>query len=184
MILQGTLDIFATNCESTAWVLLWKTRSRRIGVWVCRVAHFNFFTRAWTMVVFWKENLETPENEGGDETNYPSPPKFTFYDDPDVPFGPVDFQNLLHLQIQEKEWNLEVHRVSGYLCDRHHPSLNLFRCLRMMAMMISHQRKRGNGDGPDRVSECTLMHKCNRNHNINLRILQNLMMYRMRTSQT
>ena len=26
------------------------------------------------------------ENEGGDETNYPSPPKF--FDDPDVPFGP------------------------------------------------------------------------------------------------
>ena len=32
------------------------------------------------MVVFWKEDsgrqpqLNTPENEGGDETNYPSPP--------------------------------------------------------------------------------------------------------------
>ena len=46
------------------------------------------------MVVFWKENLGrqpkliTPENEGGDETSYPSPPTFTFLDDPDVPFGP------------------------------------------------------------------------------------------------
>ena len=60
------------------------------------MAQFNFFStafdpRAW-MVVFWKENMErqppliTPENEGGDETNYPSPPKF--FDDPDVPFGP------------------------------------------------------------------------------------------------
>ena len=29
--------------------------------------------------------LITPENEGGDETNYPSPPKF--FDDPDVPSG-------------------------------------------------------------------------------------------------
>ena len=44
------------------------------------------------MVVFWKEDsgrrphLITPENEGGDETSYPSPPKFL--DDPDVPFGP------------------------------------------------------------------------------------------------
>ena len=83
--------------ESTAWVLLWKTRSRPIGVRVCPVAQFNFFStaidpRAWTMVVFWKENLGrqpqliTPENEGGDETSYPSPPKF--FDDPDVPCGP------------------------------------------------------------------------------------------------
>ena len=84
MILQGTLgsnfDIFAASGESTAWVLLWKTRSRPIGVRVCPVAQFNFFSTAWTMVVFWKESvgrqpqLITPENEGGDNTNYPSPP--------------------------------------------------------------------------------------------------------------
>ena len=78
------------------WVLLWTTRSRPIGVKVCLAAQFNFFStafdpRAWTMVVFWKENLGrqpqliTPENEG-DETSCPSPPKF--FDDPDVPFGP------------------------------------------------------------------------------------------------
>ena len=42
------------------------------------------------MVVFWKEDsgrqpqLITPENEGGDETNYPFPPN----DDPEVPSGP------------------------------------------------------------------------------------------------
>ena len=42
--------------------------------------------------MFWKEDpgrqpqLITPENEGGDETNNPSPP--TFSDDPDVPFKP------------------------------------------------------------------------------------------------
>ena len=42
--------------------------------------------------MFWKEilgrqpKLITPENEGGDETSCPSPPKF--FDDPDVPFGP------------------------------------------------------------------------------------------------
>ena len=46
------------------------------------------------MIVFWKENLGRQpqliilENEGGDETNYPSPPAFTFFDDPNVPFGP------------------------------------------------------------------------------------------------
>ena len=44
------------------------------------------------MVVFWKENLGcqpqliTPENEGGDRTSYPSPPKF--FDDPEIPSGP------------------------------------------------------------------------------------------------
>ena len=84
MILQGTLggnfDIFAASGESTAWVLLWKTRSRPIGVRVCLVAQFNFSKtafdpRAWTVVVFWKEclgrqpQLITPENERGDETN-------------------------------------------------------------------------------------------------------------------
>ena len=103
VILQGTLggnfDIFAASGESTAWVLLWKTRSRPIGVRVCPVAQFNFFSAACdllecTMVVFWKENarrqlqLITPENEGRDETNYPSPSTHTFLDDPAVPFGP------------------------------------------------------------------------------------------------
>ena len=44
--------------------------------------------------MFWKEDsgcqpqLITPGNEGGDETSSPSPPKFTFFDDPDVPFRP------------------------------------------------------------------------------------------------
>ena len=79
--------------------LLQKTRSRPSGVRVCAVAQFDYFSTAfdplvWTMVVFCKEHsgrqpqLITPENEGGDETNYPSPPKFTFFDDPDVPLGP------------------------------------------------------------------------------------------------
>ena len=34
-----------------------------------------------------------------------------------------------HLLVIEKEWDLKVHRVSGYLCDPHHTSLNLFRFL-------------------------------------------------------
>ena len=93
--LGGDFDIFAASGESTAWVLLWKTRSRPIGVWVCPAAQFNFFStafdpREWTMVVFWKEDsgrqpqLITPENRGGDETGSPSPPRFTFF----VPLGP------------------------------------------------------------------------------------------------
>ena len=70
-----------------------------MGVKVCPVVQFNSFStsfdpREWTMVVFWKEDsgfqsqLNILENEGGDETSYPSPPRFTFFDDPDVPLGP------------------------------------------------------------------------------------------------
>ena len=63
MLLQGTIggnfEVFAAIGESTAWVLLWKTRSRPIGVRF--VAQFNFFStafdpRVWTMVVLWKED--------------------------------------------------------------------------------------------------------------------------------
>ena len=106
-ILQDTLrdnfDIFAANGEATASVLLWKTRSRPIGMNVCPVAQFNFYSTAfdppaWTLVVFWKENLGrqlqliTPENEGGDNTNYPSAPTSTFLDDPEVPCCPQGTQ--------------------------------------------------------------------------------------------
>ena len=65
MILEGNLggnfDTFAASGEYSAWVLLWKTRSRPIGVRDCFAARFNFFStafdpRAWTMVVFWKED--------------------------------------------------------------------------------------------------------------------------------
>ena len=66
MILQGTLGgnfgTYAVSGESTACVLLWKTRARPIGVRVCPVVQFTFFStafdpRAWTLVVFWKVNL-------------------------------------------------------------------------------------------------------------------------------
>ena len=64
-----------------------KPVQRPFGVRVCPVAQLDFFSpafdpRAWTTVVFWKEDsgrqlpLVTPENEGGDETSSPSPPKF------------------------------------------------------------------------------------------------------------
>ena len=167
MILQGTLggnfDIFAASGESAAWVLLWKNRSRPIGVRLCPVAQFNFFNttfdpRAWTMVAFWKENLGrqpqliTPENEGGGETNYPSLPKFS-----DVPFGPGGppepselpgtprWPPAPSLLVIKKKWNLERTHVRGYLCDLHNPSLNLFRFLSMMTTIISHHKKKDNG---------------------------------------
>ena len=96
---EANFDIFAASGESTALVLLWKTCSRPIGVRVCPVAQFNFFStacdpHAWTMIVFWKEDPErqpqliTPENGGEDETSSPSPPRFTFFEDPDVPVRP------------------------------------------------------------------------------------------------
>ena len=91
--------------------------------------------------------LITPENEGGDETSYPSPPKF--FDDPDVPFGPSGPPEPpgppepsgppglppgwppapSPAGDSEKSGTQKEHRVSGYLCDLHHPSLNLFRFL-------------------------------------------------------
>ena len=48
--------------------------------------------------------------------------------------------------------------------------------------MISHHRKRDKGNGLDRVSEYTLTHECQRHHKFNLWLLQNLMMYHMRTT--
>ena len=38
-----------------------------------------------------------------------------------------DGLQLHHLLVIEKTWDLKVHCVSGYLCDPHHPSLNLCR---------------------------------------------------------
>ena len=37
-----------------------------------------------------------------------------------------DGLQLHHLLVIKKELEPEVHRESGYLCDLHHPSLNLF----------------------------------------------------------
>ena len=103
MILQGTLggtfDIFAASVNPLLGCSSGKPRSRPIGVRVCPEAQFNFSStafapRVWTMVVSWREDfgrqpqLITPENEGGDETNCPYPPNFTFFDETDVPFGP------------------------------------------------------------------------------------------------
>ena len=154
-VTSGGESIFAASGESTAWVLFWKTRSRSIGREGLSCSPSQLFQhRIWSARVdnglrYGKENvgrqphLITPKNEG-DETSYPSPPKFL--DDPDVPFGPGGSpqspgppgppgqpglppgwpSSSNHLLVIEKEWDLEMHRVSGYLCDLHHPSLNLF----------------------------------------------------------
>ena len=43
----------------------------------------------------------------------------------------------------------------------------------MMVMIIIHHKKRDNGDGLDRVSEYTLMHKCHKNRKFDLCLIQN-----------
>ena len=100
------------------------------------------------MVVFWKEDsgrqlrLITPENEGGYETSSPSPPRFTIFDDPDVPLNPPytppadlldrqihldyhqDCPQLLHLLVGKEEQELKMYRVSDHDHDLNHRSLN------------------------------------------------------------
>ena len=62
--------------------------------------------------MFWKDDsgrqpqIITPENEGGDETNYPS--LATFFDDPDVPFGPGGPPGLLN-RLARHQVSLQVH---------------------------------------------------------------------------
>ena len=158
MLLQGTLghdfDIFAASGESTAQVLLWKTRSRPIGVRVCRAAQFDFFStefdqREWTVVVFWKEDsgrqlrLITPENEGGDETSshlhqdLPSLMILMFLfvlthlrrllDLLDRQIH-LDYHKasaqLLHLLVGEEKQELKMYRVSDHDHDLNHRSLD------------------------------------------------------------
>ena len=134
-----------------------KPLSRQIGVRVCPAARFNFSAphliredgqwlcsgkKISDVSPSWL-HLRTKEEM---RPVIRPPPKF--FDDPDVPFGPPpespwtswtartartawthhqDGLQLQHLLVIEKECNLKVHHVSGYLYDLHHPSLNLFR---------------------------------------------------------
>ena len=145
-------DIFAPSGDSTAWVLLWKTRARPIGVRLFPVVQCDCFSttfnqREWTMVTFWKEDskrllrLITHENEGRDKTDSPSPPRFSFimflFDPPDTPPappeppGPPDSPGLPpglppapRLMVGEEEQELKMYRVSHHDHDLHHWSLN------------------------------------------------------------
>ena len=103
---------------------------------------------------FWTSQPITPENEGGDNTNYPSPPNVKFFDDPEVPW--VQYTRIRNL---------------------HRPSLNLFQfpCVMAKTMTISHHRERDKDNGLDRVSEYIVTYKCRKNHKFNLWLLQNLM---------
>ena len=74
----------------------------------------------------------------------------------------VDLWHLWHLLVIEKRREPEIHRASGYLHDLHHRSLNLCQVQWVMAMIISHHRTTDNENGPDRVIEYILTHKCHR----------------------
>ena len=127
---EAIFDMFAASGESTAWVLLWKTRSRPTGVRVCPEAQFNIFStafdsRAWTGgCVLEKEILGrqpqpiTPgtKQDMGPIIHLRQPSLMILMFLLDL----VDLRNLLdsqvyHLLVIEKEWNLEVHRVSDCL---------------------------------------------------------------------
>ena len=99
------------------------------------------------MVVLWKETsgrqpqIITPENEGGDETNYLRQPSLSLMI-PMFLLDLVDLQDLLNLLVRlayhqdglqlhrllviEKELNVEVHRLSDCIRHLHQRSLNLF----------------------------------------------------------
>ena len=163
--------------------------------------------RVWTIVMFWKEDSGMPapadytwkRRSRWDQLSISA--NFTFFDDSDVHFGPCGplappgpheppgspglplGWPLAPSPAGEREREPEIHRVSGCIRDLDHPSLNLFQFQWVMATMISHQNKRDNGNGPDRVIEYILTHKCHRYHKCNLWLLQNLTMHQMKTWQ-
>ena len=183
--LRGNFDFFAASGESTAWVLLWKTRSRPIAVTVCPVAQFNFFnttfdSRAWTLVLFWRESLGrqlqliTPEN-GRDEISSHHHQNLlslmllmflvvrilvdllnSLVDSFLIRQISPDFQQdclqLLHLLVAREER------------DRSRPRSPLpepqLIPIPMMAMMISNHTMEDNGNGWDRLIEPILTHRC------------------------
>ena len=129
--------------------------------------------------------LITPENERGDNTNNPSPP--TFFDDPDVPFKPCGPPAPPEPHEPPGSPGLPPgwppapspagggERVEPRSSSRERfpprpsqPELQVLPMFWMMLTMISHHRKKGNGDGPDRRSEHLLTHKHHRYHKLNL----------------
>ena len=195
--LGGNFDIFAVSGESTALSAPldnpFKTNWRE-GLYL-----FNFFStafdpRAWTMVVFWKENLGrepqliTPENEGGDETSCPSPTKF--FDDPDVPTKWTSRTSKTSWTARTAWPTTRMASSSIICCDRErvgHESASRERLpprpsppepqlipIPLKNNNNNHPPLNKNGDGLDRVSEFTVMRKFHWNHKLNLWLLQKL----------
>ena len=110
MVLVGTLgkqlQLLAVDQDDSAWIVMWVTHSRPLGVRVLPVSKGNFYdphfkTKRWTMVVYWDE-LENhrraavpPRTTSTTVISPPSsgqpprePPKI--FSDPNLPLQPMD----------------------------------------------------------------------------------------------
>ena len=177
-----------------------KPRSRPIGVRVCPVAQFNFFStafdpREWTTVVFWKEDsgrqpqLITPENGAlHHHQDLPSLMSLMFILvrhhllDRQIRMDfHQDGSQLLHLLVGESV------RADSASRERSRPrSPSPEPLLNPIPMKISHHRTGHNGNGPDRVIEYILTHKPHKRHKyrkINPWLSRSLLLYRMRIPQ-
>ena len=160
-----------------------------------------------TVLCSGKENLGrqphliTPENEGGDRTSYPSPPKF--FDDPDVPSGPSGPPERPGTPGRPGQPGLpsgwppapspagDRERVGPESTSRERLPLRPSSPEpQLIPIPVNDgdddqptQAERDNGDGLDRMSQYTLMHKFHRNHKFDLWLIQKPMMYQIRTSQ-
>ena len=129
-----------------------------------RLVQFNFFStacdrRAWTIVLFWKQNSGRPSRlrlRTKEETILIIHLRRT----------------LISLMILKFPW-VQYTRIRNL----HRPSLNLFQfpCVMAKTMTISHHRERGKDHGLDRVSEYIVTYKWQRYHKFILWLLQNLM---------
>ena len=166
------------------------------------------------MVVFWKENLRrqpqliTLENEGGDDTNYPSPPNVTFFDDPEVPFGPQGPQPRAPPEPHQPPGppgSLGIppgwppapspaggrERVETGFTMRErlhlHPRPSPPEPQNIPIQMgdgedddVQPPQGGGKDNGPDRVSGYILTYQCSRNHQFNLWLQNQMMRFQMR----
>ena len=216
---RANLDTILTSLRPAVNPLLGcssgKPLSRQIGVRVCPAARFNFFStafdpRGWTMVVFWKENLGRQPHgwlhlrtKEGDETNYPTLPKF--FGDPDVPFGPSGPPGPLgppglpgppdlttrmasssdHLLVIEKEWHLESTSRERLPLRPSPPESQLIPIpMKWWRRWSATTRRETTWDGPDRMSEKNPhAQAATRTANSTFAWSRTLMMYQMRTSQ-
>ena len=173
----GNCKIFFSACGSLPTSLF-----AECAVWVLydsqQFFSTAFETRAWTMVVFRKEKsgrqpqLITLENEGWDNTYYPSPPNITFFDDPEVPFDPQDPQPPTPPEPHEPPGSSGLppppspaggrERVATRNTPRERlhprpspaePQLIPIPMMAKTTMMNSHHKERGEDTSLDRVSE-------------------------------
>ena len=143
--------------------------------------------------------LLVPPKNGGDETNHPSPPNFTFFDDPDVSFGPCGPPPppgrpgppglpLGWPPAPSPAGDTERVRTGNTSRERLHPRSpppepRLFQIPMSDGEDGQPPQDERRRERSYRVSEYILTNKCQKYHKFNLWLLQNLMMYQMRTLQ-